>query len=342
VRNNINDNKRIDMRKLLILIMFLISVNAIGQITAASYTNKGTTVPFINATSYKLDGVTLDSANTVKRGFFTKYQYSKLQALRSSQWTTNGSDIYYNSGNVGIGVSSPGVLLDMYKNVADVTLRVKNTTNQIFLGSDASASYIASLTNSGTDLPLDFYAGVTVRMRLDAFGRLGIGTTLPSQPLDVVGNIKTSTYLMQQGIYAGIYVADASTAQSIANGTTYTKSTAFTTNGNAANCTSDAANDKITITKAGKYLVNGTFSFSSGTNNVIWKGAAFLGGTEQPNIHWSRKTGTAGDVGSAAFMGTINASSVPVDLDVRFRHDQIGATNITIEYANITVVYLGE
>lgn len=199
-----------------------------------------------------------------------------------------------------------------------------------------SSGYLSLLTTNEASYDL------TEKARLTSNGFFGINKTNPTVHLDVNGNANFDGYILSNGIYAGIYVSDASTAQSIANGAAYTKSTAFTTNGLSSNCTPSASNDNISITKTGKYLVNGSFSFSSGTNNVIWKASAFLGTVEQPNIHWSRKVETAGDVGNASFTGLINVTSVPIDLDVRFRHGQAGAINITIEYANLTVVYLGK
>ena len=46
------------MKKLITIILILCSLTSIGQITSASYTNKGATVPFINSSVYKLNGVT--------------------------------------------------------------------------------------------------------------------------------------------------------------------------------------------------------------------------------------------------------------------------------------------
>lgn len=155
----------------------------------------------------------------------------------------------------------------------------------------------------------------------------------------------TAWYIQDQKIapaYAAIHVHDASTAQAIATGATYTKVTAFTDNGVSSNCTPDQANDKITITRPGKYQVEGSFSFSSGTNTVEFKMAVFINGVEFDNLHCTRKIGTAGDVGNAGITGIVDITSVPIDLDLRARHDNGGSVNLTVTYANLNVSLLGE
>jgi hypothetical protein len=148
--------------------------------------------------------------------------------------------------------------------------------------------------------------------------------------------------LRQAGCFAGIHVHDASTAQTIATGASYTKSTAFTDNDPAANATSDAANDKITLTKTGYYRVWGSISFTTNTNNVVVKAAAFLNGVEQDSIHCERKIGTGADIGSMSFVGTIDATTAPWDLDMRLAHDYGSDITVTVKYANLSVEYIGE
>ena len=158
----------------------------------------------------------------------------------------------------------------------------------------------------------------------------------------ITGDTDVDGRVTEQGTLADIHVHDNATAQSIPAGATYAKSTVFADNGFSKNCTADAANDKITFTKTGLYKVDGSFSFASGTNNVTFFGSVFLNGVEQDQIHWTRKVATAGDVGSASFTGFIDVTTVGWDLDFRIRHDQVGAINLTISYANLNVSYLGE
>lgn len=142
--------------------------------------------------------------------------------------------------------------------------------------------------------------------------------------------------------YASIYVDNGNTAQSIPTGATYTKVTAYTTNGQSAkNCTADAANDKITITQAGVYSVTYTASYTADVNNVTFRGAVFLGGVEQGNIHSGGQMGLQGAMRSTACSGFINVATVPVDIDVRIRHDNGGTVAITHVYANLNIDRIG-
>lgn len=144
------------------------------------------------------------------------------------------------------------------------------------------------------------------------------------------------------GIFGGIHVHDNAVSQTVATGAGYTKLTCYSDNDPSSSMTPDAANNKITITSTGYYLVNCSLNFADDTNNVEWRIAPFLDGVEVDSIHIVRKIGTAGDVGSASFSGILTVNSVPVDLDVRARHDDLGSVDITVEYSNLSLVFVGE
>ena len=150
-----------------------------------------------------------------------------------------------------------------------------------------------------------------------------------------------SDRIRHPGTFAEIYVADGSTAQSIPTGATYTKLTAFTTNGASSNATPDATNDKITITKAGKYLVTCTVSGYDGATGAEFKMALFYDGTEQSNIHSTNKFNAGSEIDSIEMSGIVT-SVANKDIDVRIRHDGVGSVNFTTQYANLTITYIGE
>jgi hypothetical protein len=167
------------------------------------------------------------------------------------------------------------------------------------------------------------------------------GTLTKALTINSSQNATLTGYLLQAGIFACIHVHDGSTAQSIPTGTTYTQLTGFTDNGASANCTADAANDKITITLTGYYRVCFHVSATSGTNNLTWKCAAFLGGVEQDEAHAQQKIGTAGDSQNMSACAIIDVTSVPADLDLRVRHSDGSSANFTPVYMNMTAQYVG-
>jgi hypothetical protein len=113
--------------------------------------------------------------------------------------STNTALIVKDGGNVGIGTSSPsfqyGSGLEIEKG-GYATLKLQNTavTEGFYLLQDGGGNaYVWNYEND----PVIFGTNATERMRIDSSGNVGIGTSSPGAPLEVVGRAYATSVLIR-------------------------------------------------------------------------------------------------------------------------------------------------
>lgn len=187
---------------------------AAGQLiqatTCPGFVGIGTTTP--NAPMHAAGGGDNDFA-----GRFVQTNAVRSNGVRITTQTTNATDsalhvdsnggvnpilVVRNNGNVGIGTSTPSMLLHSFGSTpaGHVGSRIQNNDatgySTIWLGgandgvmrggagSGAWTGALAMLTSGAS--PVVFATSATERMRIDAFGNIGIGTTSPIGKLSIV------------------------------------------------------------------------------------------------------------------------------------------------------------
>lgn len=122
-----------------------------------------------------------------------------ITAKSFSQWQTNGSDIFYNDGKIGVGFSNP---IERFEVNGNLKLQNSNGQELIFQRySDKSPATIAGLPGEFTTRQ-----GLTINtssvpnaVNVLWNGNMGIGTLNPKERFDINGNVRVNRMVKIDG-----------------------------------------------------------------------------------------------------------------------------------------------
>jgi len=107
----------------------------------------------------------------------------------SGRWLPNGSDIYYNAGQVGIGTTDPKYPLQIHKNSSShvyVSFTNESTgslsTDGVLVGIDPDEDFRVHSYEANN---IKFFINNDEKLRIQNNGAVGIGTSSPAADLDV-------------------------------------------------------------------------------------------------------------------------------------------------------------
>lgn len=201
-------------------------------------------------------------ATTPSTGAFTNLSYTGTLTGGTGVINIGSGQVYKDvSGNVGIGTSSPsfsnfGVSsngIEIKSSLNYGLLKLGGATGEFYVGSgQLSQAWLWNYSNA----PMVFATSNTERMRIDASGNLGIGTSSPATKADIVGASGVTSFTGTS--FLGLQVRGATSTNDYSG-------IGFSTNGQG----SPTAKIGAYFSGSGSYLQFGTSnSYGSGVTNT--------------------------------------------------------------------------